>query len=121
MVPARLARHRHEAERFPAAGGAGEPVPGSLEIETADIADAESVRALGTRLAGRRLDVLFVNAGIGQSDGSTPAAVDEADFARLMLTNALGPVRAIEILEALGARGRRHRGDVFPACQYRQQ
>ncbi len=75
--------------------------PDSLEIETADIADAGSVRALGTRLAGRRLDVLFVNAGIGQSDGSTPAAVDEAEFARLMLTNALGPVRAIEILEAL--------------------
>jgi NAD(P)-dependent dehydrogenase (short-subunit alcohol dehydrogenase family) len=75
--------------------------PDSLEIETADIADAGSVRALGTRLAGRRLDVLFVNAGIGQSDGSTPAAVDEAEFARLMLTNALAPVRAIEILEAL--------------------
>ncbi len=75
--------------------------PDSLEIETADIADAESVRALGTRLAGRRLGVLFVNAGIGQSDGSTPAAVDEAEFAALMLTNALGPMRAIEILEAL--------------------
>jgi NAD(P)-dependent dehydrogenase (short-subunit alcohol dehydrogenase family) len=75
--------------------------PGSLEIETADIADAASVRALHTRLAGRRLDVLFVNAGIGQTDAITPAAVDEADFARLMLTNALAPMRAIEIFEAL--------------------
>ena len=75
--------------------------PGSLEIETADIADAQSVRALAGRLAGRRLDVLFVNAGIGQTDALTPAGADEAAFARLMLTNALAPMRAIEILEAM--------------------
>jgi NAD(P)-dependent dehydrogenase (short-subunit alcohol dehydrogenase family) len=38
--------------------------PGSLEIESADIADASSIRSLRKRLNGRRIDVLFVNAGI---------------------------------------------------------
>ncbi len=75
--------------------------PDSLQIETCDIADAASVRALRSRLEGQSLGVLFVNAGIGQADGSTPAGADEAGFSALMLTNALAPVRAAEILEAL--------------------
>src|ERR1700752_3273115 len=38
--------------------------PGSLEVETVDIADSASVRSLRARLAARRIDILFVNAGI---------------------------------------------------------
>ncbi len=75
--------------------------PGSLEIETADIVDAGSIRALRSRLEGRRPGVLFVNAGVSNAPGSTPSTVDEAAFLAMMLTNALAPVRAVELLEGL--------------------
>ena len=75
--------------------------PGSLEVETVDIADAASVRALRARLAARRIDILFVNAGICKAREETPSTVDEQDFVDMMLTNALGPMRAVELLEDL--------------------
>jgi NAD(P)-dependent dehydrogenase (short-subunit alcohol dehydrogenase family) len=59
------------------------------------------VRALRSRLEGRRLDVLFVNAGVSNAPGSTASTVDEAAFLGMMLTNTLAPVRAIEIFEGL--------------------
>jgi NAD(P)-dependent dehydrogenase (short-subunit alcohol dehydrogenase family) len=74
---------------------------GSLEIETVDIAKAASVRALRERLDGRRIDVLFVNAGICKAQEETPSTVGEQDFVDMMLTNALGPVRAVELFEGL--------------------
>jgi NAD(P)-dependent dehydrogenase (short-subunit alcohol dehydrogenase family) len=46
--------------------------PGSLEIETVDIAEAGPVHALRKRLDGRRLDVLFINAGICKATEKTP-------------------------------------------------
>ena len=73
----------------------------SLEIETVDITEADSVKALRRRLEGRRLDVLFVNAGIARAIEATPAGVDEKDFLDMMLTNALSPVRAVELLSDL--------------------
>jgi NAD(P)-dependent dehydrogenase (short-subunit alcohol dehydrogenase family) len=45
--------------------------------------------------------VLFVNAGICKTREETPSAADERDFVDMMLTNALGPVRAFELLENL--------------------
>jgi NAD(P)-dependent dehydrogenase (short-subunit alcohol dehydrogenase family) len=78
--------------------------PGSLEIETVDITKADSVKALRRRLEGRRLDALFVNAGIARAIEATPAGVDQQDFLDMMLTNALSPVRAVELL-----------GDLVPA------
>ncbi len=75
--------------------------PGSLEIETVDIADAAAVRALRQRLNGRRLDVLFVNAGICKANEETPSTVDEEDFVDMMLTNALSPMRFVELYEDL--------------------
>jgi NAD(P)-dependent dehydrogenase (short-subunit alcohol dehydrogenase family) len=45
----------------------------SLEIETLDIAKADSVKALRMRLERRRLDVLFVNAGIARAIDAMPA------------------------------------------------
>ena len=75
--------------------------PASLEIESVDIVEAASVRALRERLGARRIDVLFVNAGICKAREETPSTVDERDFVDMMLTNALGPVRAIELLEDL--------------------
>jgi NAD(P)-dependent dehydrogenase (short-subunit alcohol dehydrogenase family) len=41
-----------------------ERYPAALEIENVDIVDIASVKALRERLAGRKLDTLFVNAGI---------------------------------------------------------
>lgn len=73
----------------------------SLEIEQADIDQRASMGALRKRLAGRRLDVLFVSAGIARAIEATPASVDEQDFLAMMLTNALSPVRAVELLQDL--------------------
>jgi NAD(P)-dependent dehydrogenase (short-subunit alcohol dehydrogenase family) len=71
--------------------------PASLEIEKADIVDVGSVRALRERLNGRKLDTLFVNAGICNAPESTPIQVSDQDFLDMMLTNALSPVRVVEL------------------------
>ena len=73
--------------------------PGRLEVETPDILDPGSIEALRGRLDGRHIDVLFINAGIARSIEATPTTLPEADFVDMMRTNALAPVRAIEILE----------------------
>lgn len=75
--------------------------PDNVEIETVDIAKADTVKALRARLEGRRVDVLFINAGIARAINATPASVDEQDFLDMMLTNALSPVRAVELLDDL--------------------
>lgn len=75
--------------------------PGNVEIETVDIAKADTVKALRAQLEGRRVDVLFINAGIARAINATPASVDEQDFLDMMLTNALSPVRAVELLDDL--------------------
>ena len=72
--------------------------PGRLEVEQVDINDADGVRGLRQRLDGRRLDVLFVNAGIARAIEESPATASERDFLDMMLTNAFSPVRAAEIL-----------------------
>jgi NAD(P)-dependent dehydrogenase (short-subunit alcohol dehydrogenase family) len=75
--------------------------PASLAIETVDINDAEQVRALRGRLNDDRLDVLFVNAGICVARENTPADVNVSDFTDLMITNALSPMRVVELLGPL--------------------
>jgi NAD(P)-dependent dehydrogenase (short-subunit alcohol dehydrogenase family) len=75
--------------------------PGSLETEAVDINSADSVQSLQQRLSDHHFDVLFVNAGIARSIESTPVDVDETDFLDMMLTNALAPVRTIELLRNL--------------------
>jgi NAD(P)-dependent dehydrogenase (short-subunit alcohol dehydrogenase family) len=75
--------------------------PGSLEIENVDINKADTVRALREGLEGRTLDVLFVNAGVARQIEATPLGANEQDFLDMMLTNALSPVRAVELLSDL--------------------
>jgi NAD(P)-dependent dehydrogenase (short-subunit alcohol dehydrogenase family) len=75
--------------------------PGSLAIETVDINDAGTVRALRERLSGRCVDVLFVNAGIARAIEASPVGASETDFLDMMLTNAFSPVRAVELLRDL--------------------
>ena len=76
--------------------------PASLEIETVDIVEAASVACLARTPQGRAAStVLFVNAGICKAHEETPSTVDERDFVDMMLTNALGPMRAVELFENL--------------------
>ena len=74
--------------------------PKSLNIERVDITDVASVWALRRKL-NRSLDTLFVNAGICKARKKTSLDVAESDFIDLMLTNALSPMRALEIFETL--------------------
>ena len=69
---------------------------GSLDIEQLDITDAAQIAALRRRLAGRVLDLLFVNAGVSNGPTETVAGATTDDFVRLMVTNALSPLRVIE-------------------------
>lgn len=74
---------------------------GMLEVEILDITVAEQVGGLRARLAGRRIDVLFVNAGVKNDDRETIADVSTEEFVRVMVTNSLSPMRAIESLQSL--------------------
>jgi NAD(P)-dependent dehydrogenase (short-subunit alcohol dehydrogenase family) len=76
-------------------------LPGSLAIEPVDINDAEQVHALRGRLNDRRFEVLFMNAGICAARENTPADVNVSDFTDLMITNALSPMRIVELFESL--------------------
>lgn len=74
---------------------------GALTVDSADITMPEQVAALRTRLAARRLDVLFVNAGVKNDDRETIADVPTGEFVRVMVTNALCPMRVIESFQDL--------------------
>lgn len=74
---------------------------GSLEIEHVDIDHPDQLSDLAGRLAGRRFDLLLVNAGVAGRPDETVADVSTAEFTRLMVTNALGPMRTIETLGPL--------------------
>jgi NAD(P)-dependent dehydrogenase (short-subunit alcohol dehydrogenase family) len=76
--------------------------PGRLEIEMLDITAPDEIAALRARLSGRRLDGLFVNAGVANSNTvDTPSSVSTEEFSRVLLTNALSPMRVIEGLQDL--------------------
>lgn len=73
--------------------------PGQVEIESLDICEPAELAALTQRLAGRRLDMLFVNAGTANPQPmQTIGEVSTEDFIQLMITNALSPMRVIEAL-----------------------
>ncbi|MEV5709517.1 SDR family oxidoreductase [Actinoallomurus sp. NPDC052274] len=75
---------------------------GRVEIEALDINEPAQIAALRDRLAGRTLDILFVNAGITTSDEHiTIGDVTTEEFMSVMLTNALSPMRVIESLQDL--------------------
>jgi NAD(P)-dependent dehydrogenase (short-subunit alcohol dehydrogenase family) len=74
---------------------------GRVEIETVDINAPDQVAALRARLAGRTFDVLFVNAGVTNNQQETIAEVATEEFVRVMVTNALSPMRVVEALQDL--------------------
>ena len=76
--------------------------PGRVEIAHLDITVPEQIAALHDRFAARRFDILFVNAGTANThQGDTIADVSTQEFAEVMVTNALGPMRVIEALQDL--------------------
>ena len=75
---------------------------GRVEIERLDVTVPEQIAALRGRLDGRTIDLLFVNAGITNSQpDQTVAQVSTDDFVKVMVTNALSPMRVLEALEDL--------------------
>ena len=73
--------------------------PDQVEIETLDICEPAQLAALKQRLTGRRLDMLFVNAGTANREPmQTIGEVSTEDFTHLMITNARSPMRVIEAL-----------------------
>jgi NAD(P)-dependent dehydrogenase (short-subunit alcohol dehydrogenase family) len=72
--------------------------PGRVEVETLDITLPDQITALRSRLAGRTFDMLFVNAGVTNNPQETIGEVSTEEFIRVMVTNALSPMRVLEAL-----------------------
>lgn len=66
--------------------------------ENTDITVPGQVAALRDRVSGTAFDLLLVNAGITNGDVPVTAVTTET-FTRVMVTNALGPVRTVEELQ----------------------
>jgi NAD(P)-dependent dehydrogenase (short-subunit alcohol dehydrogenase family) len=74
---------------------------GRLEIAIVDITVPEQIAALRSRLAGRTFDMLFVSAGVTNNPNETIGEVATEEFVRVMVTNALSPMRVVEALHHL--------------------
>jgi NAD(P)-dependent dehydrogenase (short-subunit alcohol dehydrogenase family) len=80
-----------------------EKASGKLEIEQVDITRQDQIEALKARLLGKSFDLLFVNAGVSNKAEETVSQVSTEEFMRVMVTNALSPMRVIESYEGLVA------------------
>ena len=69
---------------------------GHLEVETLDITDTDQIAALKARLQDRQFDLLFVNAGVSSDRPEPIGEVATQEFIRVMVTNALSPMRIVE-------------------------
>jgi NAD(P)-dependent dehydrogenase (short-subunit alcohol dehydrogenase family) len=74
---------------------------GRLDIEIVDITDPHQVGALRGRLGSDYFDLLLVNAGVTNDDSETIANVSTQEFTRVMVTNALSPMRVVETFRDL--------------------
>jgi len=76
--------------------------PGRVEIAPLDINEPAQISALHDRVSNRRFEILFHNAGIANANPrETVGEVGSDEFVRVMVTNALGPMRVIEALQDL--------------------
>jgi NAD(P)-dependent dehydrogenase (short-subunit alcohol dehydrogenase family) len=73
---------------------------GRLAVETVDITVPEQVVSLHERLAGTRFGLLCVNAGISNGDVDITEVSTET-FIKVMVTNALSPMRVVEAFQDL--------------------
>ena len=74
---------------------------GRVCVEQLDVNEPTQSAPLHERLAQRRLDVLFVSAGITNNEQTPIGAVSTTDFIEVMVTNALSPLRVIDALQDL--------------------
>jgi len=72
--------------------------PGRVEIATLDITVPADLTRLRDSLRGRQFDLLFVNAGVANDPTETIAQISTEEFVRVMVTNTLSPMRALETL-----------------------
>ena len=78
---------------------------GALAIEQLDVADPASGAALAGRMGGRKLDALFVVAGMSGYKEAPIHEVPPDGVAREFVVNASGPVSLAEALQPLLAPG----------------
>ena len=71
---------------------------GRLTIDPLEMTDLVAVNALRERLSGLELDLLFVNAGVASGADDRLDQVSTEEFTRVMVTNALSPMRIVERL-----------------------
>ena len=75
---------------------------GRVRIEHADIARGTDIDALRRTLDGTAFDLVFVNAGVmTQARDANGATISDEEFAHVMATNVLGPMRVLEAFESL--------------------
>jgi len=74
---------------------------GNLRVEQVDINRREEITNLAERLRDVSLDVLFINAGVSDDPEQTINQISTEEFVHLMVTNALSPLRSIEVLSNL--------------------
>lgn len=83
-------------------------VPGDIRIEPLDVADDASVAAFARAVGGDPVDLLIANAGVwGGEREQQFGSLDFDNWARVMSTNTLGPMR---LAQALADRVRPVRG-----------
>ena len=76
--------------------------PDQVTIEPLDVTEPDQISGLRERLSGGAFDMLFVNAGTANHNATeTIAEVSTDEFVRVMLTNALGVMRAVEGFQGL--------------------
>jgi NAD(P)-dependent dehydrogenase (short-subunit alcohol dehydrogenase family) len=68
----------------------------ALDIEFVDITKPDEVDELCARCRNRSFDLLFVNAGVTNDPQETIGQVSTEEFVRVMVTNALSPMRVVE-------------------------
>jgi NAD(P)-dependent dehydrogenase (short-subunit alcohol dehydrogenase family) len=73
-----------------------ERYPGQIDIEMLDVTEPAQIVTLDERLRGMTFDLLFVNAGVTNQFDETVAEISTDEFVRVMVTNALSPLRVIE-------------------------
>ncbi len=73
---------------------------GKLKVQYLDMTIPSQIEELKSSLEGQSLDLLFVNAGIGNSKGmqETIGEISTEEFVQVMVTNALSPMRILERL-----------------------
>jgi NAD(P)-dependent dehydrogenase (short-subunit alcohol dehydrogenase family) len=71
---------------------------GAVEPQRLDVADGRSVAELARKLAGRPIDLLVNNAGMGGSGRETLGQIDYERWQEVLAVNTLGPLRVTEAL-----------------------